>query len=270
MKQLAFALGELRFGIGKVMLFELALDTLIVLLLSYLALSLLNMPLVFAASVTFAYFMALLGRQLSVNRIREVELFYPKLNEKLRTAAEYIRVDNPVVNELHNEVLSDLKGVEEAEFVDERDILAKAGVVAVLCFILILLAPVSISLEDFTPVLPAGAGSELNVTFDLGGEPGDSSVGLGGGKAGGGKIAYAEDIFGAPAIAKLGEEDVELRIKPAGDSINIREVREVEAREFQESYPKEVFAVSSAAFEERIPREQQEVVKNYFSAIAKG
>ncbi len=268
MKILATALKELRAGLNKALIFTVMLDALIVFLSAYIVLSIFNIPAILAFSITMAYLIVETTKRASINKIRKVEDYYPKLNERLRTAAEYIKVENPVVNELHQEVLTELRNVEEAEFLDERKSFSKAGIIALLCFLVLLLAPIAIRLEPLEGAIEkAKAVTEMNISFESGrGEP--TPGGAGGGKKGGAKLASEEDIFGVPSIAKLGEEELKLVIKPAGDSINIRQIKDVEERVFAESEPEEAFAVSAAAYEEKIPAEQQEIVKNYFTAIA--
>ncbi|MBI2574454.1 hypothetical protein HYV82_01060 [Candidatus Woesearchaeota archaeon] len=270
MKILATALKELRAGLNKALIFTVMLDALIVFLAAYLVLSIFNIPAILAFSITMAYLIVETAKRASISKIRKVEEYYPRLNERLRTSAEYINAENPVVNELHQEVLTELRNVEEAEFLDDRKSFAKAGIITLLCFLVLLLAPVSIKLDPIdAAVEKVKAATEINVSFELGkGEP--TPGGAGGGKKGGAKLASEDDIFGAPSIAKLGEEELKLVIKPAGDSINIRQIKDAEESEFADSEPKEAFAVSAAAYEEKIPREQQEIVKNYFTAIAKG
>ncbi len=268
MKSIKSAFNELKISVLKTTLFEGLLNSFIVFLVSYMAFSLFNIAIIIPLSITAAYLIFDLSRRAGMDKIREVENYYPKLNEKLRTSDEYSLTENPVVNELHQEVISDLKYVEEAEFVDERKLISKAGLIALLCLMVLLISPVSISLDIIQPTIEkAKAATDLNVTFDFANE---QTGGKGaGGKTEGAILPSEEDIYGMPSIAKLGDEEVKLVIKPSGDTINVRQMQDIKPREFSESYPKEVQAVSAAVFEEKIPKEQQEIVKNYFTAIAK-
>ena len=267
MKQLITAIKELKHAVTKSLLFSVILDALVIFLGIYLILSIFNISVILAFSITAAYMIVETTKRASINKIREVETYYPQLNEKLRTSAEYANTENPVVNELHQDVMMQLKGVEEAEFLDEKKALEKAGAIALLCFLILLLAPMSIKLDFIdTAVEKVKTAAEVNVTFELG--KGETSIGGPGGKKGGAKVESEEDIYGTASIAKLGDEELKLVIKPAGDTINIRQAKDVEQAEFTETQPKEVFAVSSAVYEEKIPKEQQDIVKNYFTAIA--
>ncbi|MBI4438757.1 hypothetical protein HY640_02395 [Candidatus Woesearchaeota archaeon] len=267
MRQITYAVRELKTALAKIYVFETAINSLIAFLSAYFILSILNLPKVLAVSITLAYIIIETGKKVTTNKILQAEATYPRMREKLRTAAEYAKVENPVVNELHQEVISELTKVEEAEFVDERKLLAKTCLAGLLCFLILLFAPVSISLKFIEPAIEkATNGTEINITF-IPGEDKTPTISIGG-KKGGAKVTSDKDILGAPKIAKLGDEELKLMLKPSGDKISLRDVKEVEARDFTEQYPDEVAAVTTATYEERIPKEQQEIVKNYFASIA--
>ncbi len=52
--------------------------------------------------------------------------------------------------------------------------------------------------------------------------------------------------------------------------VNVREEGDVEQKQFDEIFPKEVFIEGSSASDEKIPEEQQELVKSYFNKLAEG
>ncbi len=269
MKLIKSAFNELKISVLKTSLFEAMVNSFIVFLASYLLFSIFNIPIIIPLSITTAYLIFDLSRRAGMDKIREVETYYPKLNEKLRTSEEYAKSENPVINELHREVLSDLRNVEEAEFVDEKKLISKAGLIALLCLMILLMSPVSISMDFVQPAIErAKTATDLNVTFDFTKDQTSGNRGIGG-KADGAILPTEDNIYGMPSIAKLGNEELKLVIKPSGDAINVRQSQDIKARDFSESYPKEVQAVSAAVFEEKIPKEQQEIVKNYFTAIAK-
>ncbi|MBI3034642.1 hypothetical protein HYY72_05780 [Candidatus Woesearchaeota archaeon] len=264
------ALRELKLSVFKVLFFETIMNAVILFLVSFLIFSFFGLPVILALSVTSAYIIVDIARRIALNKIRHVEAYYPRLNEKLRTAAEYARVENPVANELQQEVLNDLKGVEESEFLEESKTLAKAGIIGLLCLLILFLAPVSVSTGVDFSFIGKVKNATANITFEVG--KGNPSKGLGGlmksDSMEGAGNGSTDDIYGDARIARLGDEELKLIIKPSTDSVNIRQVRDVESRDFLDTYPKEVVAVSSAAYDERIPKEQQEIVKNYFTAIA--
>ena len=83
-----------------------------------------------------------------------------------------------------------------------------------------------------------------------------------------GGLAEHTDIFGEKSVALLGDEDVEITLESANVEIDINDIREVEERTFTTTYPEEIGAMAASAFEEQIPKDQQEIVKNYYKKIA--
>jgi hypothetical protein len=50
----------------------------------------------------------------------------------------------------------------------------------------------------------------------------------------------------------------------------VREEGDIDQKQFNEIFPSEVNVEQSSAFEEKIPEEQQELVKKYFDKLAGG
>ena len=71
-----------------------------------------------------------------------------------------------------------------------------------------------------------------------------------------------------PTLAVLGNEEIDIRIKPTNYEVNVREEGDVEQKQFDEIFPREVAVEQASAFEEKIPEEQQELVKSYFNKLA--
>ena len=83
-----------------------------------------------------------------------------------------------------------------------------------------------------------------------------------------GELNESEDIYGDSQLAVLGEKQIDIRIRPVNYEISVREEGDVEQKQFDEIFPKEVAVEQASAFEERIPEEQQELVKSYFNKLA--
>ncbi|HJO01961.1 MAG TPA: hypothetical protein QF458_03500, partial [Candidatus Woesearchaeota archaeon] len=83
-----------------------------------------------------------------------------------------------------------------------------------------------------------------------------------------GELNESKDIYGDSQLAVLGEKQIDIRIRPVNYEISVREEGDVEQKQFDEIFPKEVAVEQASAFEERIPEEQQELVKSYFNKLA--
>ncbi|MBI2664936.1 hypothetical protein HYX10_06380 [Candidatus Woesearchaeota archaeon] len=265
MKSFVNAIAEVRNTLNRLIFFDTAINAILFFVLALFVLSLFGLHFIFPAAASLAYFGWMLRKRLKVSKVRVVEQKYQQLNEKLRTAAENQSEDNPVVKELHDEVLHDLKGVEEAAFVDQRKIYVKSIAIVFLSFLVLFLSPHTVGLLDFAADAPEEP--------ELGDSPLSTDSGASrlkfAGKEETGLLKAGGEIFGTPAVAMLGDEELKIKIRPAGSELNIREIQEADLPDFYESYPADVQAVAAASFEEEIPKEDLELVRNYFNELAK-
>jgi hypothetical protein len=262
------ALKEVKSSLLKVSLFEETLNTIIVFLVVYFIGSFFKFGLILGLVAAGCYFVYALYKERRIRPNYAVETKYRDLKEKLSTAAEYASVDNRVVNELKAEVLKNLKKVEESSFIDEKKIYIKSVVAVGLCFIILLSSPISIGLfkATFPNLFADKQGSDSNTVsgnFKATAQKDQNDL----------NMAINEqksDIYGAPTIAKLGSEELKVVLKPAGSELSSQKVKPPEELQFQEQFPEEVVSVASESMEERIPQEQQELVRNYFKDVVKG
>jgi len=93
-----------------------------------------------------------------------------------------------------------------------------------------------------------------------------------------GEVNERNDIYGDSKLAVLGDQQIDIRIKPVNYEVSVREEGDVEQKQFDEIFPSEenctqeqqVDINQSSAYEENIPPEQQELVKNYFNKLTGG
>ncbi len=259
------ALKETRTSLLKIRLFEQALNTILVFLAVYLVASLFRKGLLPPIIAGIGYLAFVIYKERRVKTAKAVESKYKELRETLSTAAEYANVDNRVVNELKYDVLKNLRKVEESSFLNERRVYAKSVAAVTLCFVILLLSPVSISLfhRAFPNLLPSLSSNNNEISgsgFRLLNEKNRNDVPIG-------PVASDADIFGAPTFAKLGTEELRVVLKPAGTELSTSNVKPPEELQFNEQYPEEVVSVAAESMDERIPREQQELVRRYFKNV---
>lgn len=263
------AIGEVKRTLGQLILFDTVINSILVFLGALFAFSLFSLHIAFPIAVSVAYFLYSIRKRLGANKIRMVEQRYRDMNEKLRTAAEYTDESNRVVKELHSEVLHDLRKVEESAFVNEKRIYIKAVAIVLLAFLILFLSPFSFGLLEVrldNSAQPEPDAGDTGVVSDSG----DSRIKFAVGPEDTGLRKASGDIYGTATVAKLGDEEIKIKIQPAGTELSIREIQEAELPQFSESYPQEVSAIAAESFEESIPKEDLELVKNYFNQLSKG
>ncbi|MCX6707342.1 MAG: hypothetical protein NT001_04350, partial [Candidatus Woesearchaeota archaeon] len=149
MKQFVDVVREIRGTLASIIIFFIILDSAIVFLIAYLILAIIDLyPL--SAMIPAVFYMAFsFYRETRLNKIRIVEKYYPELNEKLRTAADYANVDNEIVNELHKEVIMELNKVTASSFFNRKETITKIASIILICFVIIFITTMNLNLGAY-------------------------------------------------------------------------------------------------------------------------
>jgi len=206
------------------------------------------------------YFIIYHHYQSKKNPYMVLEGKYPKMKDLLTTSRDNLNEENVFVKDIHEDAKNILKDINNSSVIDSQRLKKDITFLAILTLIIIIIAP-------FNPIL-----TSIKIDFDglklAGGYSiGGSGSGSGGSGAGGGG---SDDIYGDKSIALLGNEELNIKLMFEDSQIDISNIKEPEKLQFRSTYPEEITAVSSGSFEENIPKEQQDVVKNYYKKIAEG
>jgi len=258
MKNFIKVIREINRTLNFLIIFETTLNTAIFFLVVYLLLSLVNLFPILALIPAMIYFAARIYVNSKIDKRVAVERKYEPLKEKLRTAADNLGEENPVVNELQDEVVHDLKNVGLSSFISTKRVSYKIMTTILLSFAIVFATTLNLYIVDFSEFL-----SELPEILEKVNPLRASNNPLG-------EINESEDIYGDSKLAVLGEKEIDIKIKPVNYEVNVREEGDVEQKQFDEIFPSDVSVEQSSTFEEDIPEEQQELVKNYFNKLAGG
>ena len=255
MKNFIKAVKEINRTLNFITVFDILLNSAIFFLVVYFLLSLVNLFPMFAIVPVVVYFVLRLAVKSRRDKRKMVESKYEPLKEKLRTAVDNIREENPVVNELEDDVMHDLKHVGLSSFIQTKQVMLKIFSVIILSFAIVFATEMGFYIVDLNEFLS-------NVPDFLDGiSRRADNVMLG-------EINESQGIYGKSKLAVLGNEEIDIRIKPTNYEVNVREGGDVEQKQFDEIFPREVAVEQASAFEEKIPEEQQELVKSYFNKLA--
>lgn len=257
MKKFRKAIREINSSIAFLMWFETVLNTIVFFLIVYLFLSMINVYPMAAAIPAAVFFFVRIFSKSRVDKKRMVEQEYKPLREKLRTAADNMKESNPVVDELQEEVVHDLKNVTLSSFLNTKSIFFKIAMTMVLSFAIVFTTTMNLYVVDFNSLI-ASIPDILEQTNPVNR----------GKTAPLGEINETDDIYGDSKLAVLGDDQIDIKIQPVNYEVSVREEGDLEQKQFDEMFPTEVAIEQSSAFEERIPEEQQELVKNYFNELA--
>ncbi len=261
MKGFTRVVQDINSGLNKAIYFPVFLDACLAFLVCFLIMILIGWPIWLSFIPMVAVFVRSWRKRGHINRIRMVEMYYPELNEKLRTAVDYADQDGIVIDELHQEVIEQVGNVRTAAFFDIGKTTTKSISCVILCFIILLLVSLNLPLDDYRAKIK-NAVNDIEQSFGGGTSQFDESSSAGKGKG--------KDIFGDRSIATLGNKELEVRIKPSTFELNIRNIKDAEEKQFEDAFPSDVAVSTSSTYEEKIPQEQQIIVKNYFKNLAGG
>lgn len=260
------ALKEVSTTLSYLMLFELFINSVVIFLASYLIFLLLGIQPLHTIEITIFYFGVNLYLKIRRRKTLEVEKRYSFLNEKLRTAEDNIYLQSPVVDDLQREIIQDLRRVESSTFFNSKDLFIKSVVIIILCFLIISIHPI-----NFKPIKVSFPEIRPRINFDF------SGTTIAGTKLATSKkkqqatvqlVELSDNIYGDTSVAILGEEELVIQLKSIDEEVKVRDQEELE-EEQEELFP-DIGISSAEAFKENIPKEQQELVKNYFKSIVEG
>jgi len=261
MKDFRKVLKEVNLAIDEIMAFDIILTSVLIFLIFYFFLMMFNLNPWYSLFPTLAYLAFLLYIDMNKNKYKIVEDKYAPLHEKLRTAADNVHLDNMVVEELEEEVTKDLSNVNVSSFVKLSRVSYKVLGSVILCLLILFASIYNMHFGDLSLVL----------------DKADEFIrGSGGGVSDGkGNILAAgegegeDDIFGQQGMAALGNSETQVKIRQPSVEIIGTDENTIPDKEFEETFPDEIFAVSSGAYEEKITVENQQLVKDYFKEISK-
>ncbi|MDO8740816.1 MAG: hypothetical protein Q7J54_04580 [Candidatus Woesearchaeota archaeon] len=252
MRGIEQALKEVKEVLVTINIFDSLLYSLIVLLGGVLLFSLIRVKWYFALIPFIAFFAYDLRKRIQMAKYNYVEEKVPNLKEQLITVADNLDKNNEVVDELNKDVLKKMKEVKTSYFLGFGTLSKRLLAVFVLSFFIIFASALNVHFLDFNQAvqdignaLPRYYAKHENVDF----EQNDSS------------------IYGNKSVAELGQEEIKLQLNPLSSDININDLKDIEKKQFGESYPYDIYASSDTTFKEDIPLSYQKIVKNYFNSL---
>jgi len=255
MKDFSKVVKEINKTLNEITLFENIVNTTLVFLVFYLILSVIDVHPMLALIPALAYLGFYSYMSFKSYKPLIVESKYAPLREKLRTAADNLEKDNPIIQELEYEVTSEMKNVGLSMFINPKTLSYKILAVMLLSFLIIFATTANLKLLDF-------ARQTVPDIFERGPKGVGNFVAT--------KLNTSEDIYGKEDVARLGDNELNIRIKPVDFKVNVKEEGETKYRQFETTFPNEFAVKETIAYEENIPQEQQELVKNYFKKLAEG
>jgi len=276
---------EVKLGIYKLRILRAFLGASVMFLTTFFVLMLINLPTIsIAASVSVLFFVTEMVVYARQDPLKIIEGKYDGLKEELTTMGDTLDEENEIVTDLRRSVTRKVKNtVDMSDFVNYKRVLSRLLLIFFLSFAVILVASLNIKIVDADNLLGLGqkfisdiAGDALRGSKDkikVYASENDltqrfkklaATAGVAAGEQEGG------DIFGSSEIVQLGNEKINIEIRPTDFEVSVDDYEPPEKKDFKDTpFQEEVAAEQAFGLEERIPQRSQEIVKRYFEELAK-
>ncbi len=250
------ALEELQTSIVLLYLGKNIINSLLVFVTLFLFIVVLGINFYFAIIPSIFYLF--IGSYFSYRKDRylNVEDKFPNLKEQLRTVSDNVNKSNLIIDSLKDDVVKNISKVKSGEFIEYNSMFLKVIYIALIGIIIVLASSMNVNFAfDFNiPFLEPSA-------RDMGNEFSNVNLSY--------KEGNLSDILGNKSVAKLGNRELNLIINPLDSEVDINSIKSVSKEDFTPpNFPKEIYTSYDAAFNERIAKQNQKVVKDYFQQIS--
>jgi membrane protein implicated in regulation of membrane protease activity len=237
--------------------FDALLTALAVMAVSYAVIYFYRINYLFAIAVAVAFFIRSFYRKIRQNKILLLENQYPNLKERLRTSYDNQDSSGTVVNSLHSDIHAQIEKVDVNAYLNPKRLSIKVAAICILMFLTLYFSSVGFDILDLkTRVMHSAIYQKINsAAKDLFDKPGE--------------LEGARPKLSEPRLLDTGNKDMNVTIDTYNTKLDITEIEQGEKNDFGGHYPDEVKGASQETYEEDIPEEHKETIKDYFGKINK-
>lgn len=255
-KPIAKALREAKSSILTIALFHSALDTIVAFSLLCLACLLFGFSFWWALLIAFIYAVIHTYGQVKSVTYKVIESKVPDLEEQLRTAADYAKEDNEILEALNEEVVQKMRNIRTGDFINFAKVTRELLVVTVVSFLIIGASAFNVQFLDVKGIVQEVRDFKPFQDYEI-----NEAL-----------LQYEEsqnlsEILGDENLEALGQQQLDLELNPLKSDVDIGKVNPPETRRFKEVPPPQIRATGDQSYEENIPKEYQRIVKTYFKEI---
>lgn len=191
------------------------------------------------------------------NKILLLESKYPDLKERLRTSYDHQGSNNTVVNELHSDIMGTIKDIDINTFLTSKKLSIKVFTIVLMLIFTVYFSANGFDILDIknmimkSPIYNKATGFVLGV-FDRTRDE-----------------VKNRDLLDKPRLIASGKDEFNVSVQAYNTELDISKINNPEKNDFGGNYPAEVAGASQEVYEEKIPEEYKDAVKEYFRKINK-
>ena len=207
--------------------------------------------------LTIILFIRSIIQKFRENKILILEKRYPNLNERLRTSYDYKERTNEVIDELHSEISQMMTKVDVDAFLSDNKIIVKVAVICMMMSATLYLSSIGLDVLDLKNAIVNSAAFKKTTGFVAGlfDETRDE--------------VKNRPLLDKPRLIATGDKDLNISIETYNTELDINNIGSPEKNDFGGSYPQEVAGAAQETYQENIPEDYKDVVKEYFKKINK-
>jgi hypothetical protein len=209
----------------------------------------------FALVPAIVFFLRSLYIKIKQNKILLLESKYPDLKERLRTSYDHQEQSNTVVNELHSDIMDVIKDIDVNTFLTNRKLMLKVGVILAMLVSTLYFSSIGFDMLDIknaiikSPIY-RGASNFVLGAFDKTRD----------------EVKNRDKLDKAKMI-KPGDKEFNVSIQAYNTELDTSQINNPEKNDYGGNYPSEVTGAAQEVYEEKIPEEYKDAVKEYFKKI---
>ncbi|HIH26059.1 hypothetical protein J4476_04000 [Candidatus Woesearchaeota archaeon] len=253
------ALGEIKNFFLLLDIGNSLLNSLILFLTSLLISNFLGIEWKYSLIISIIYFTYHIIKKHRINKYLEVEEKTPSLKEQLRTVADNVNKTNPIIDELKDDVLKKMRDVKTSNFIDNKSLILRVLILGGLSFSILFLSYINVDFKGEIQQIIIEPINEIGLRGNV-----QEAVYM--------NISVTEgnlsDILGNNSIARFKKENIKLTINPLLSETDPSDIRQVQAESFTPpDFPKEIYTSYDVSYNEKVAKQNQQVVKDYFEKI---
>jgi hypothetical protein len=234
--------------------FDAFLTSLAAFSVSYFFLYFYRLPFWVAIAVGGAFFIRSFWRKAVQNKISVIEREYPNLRERLRTSYDYKDSHNTVIDSLHSDIMSLMEKVDINAYLNPKKVSVKIILTCVMLFSVLYMSSAGFDILDVRmKIVNSAIYKDIESTardlFDTRDETKDRPK------------------LDDPRLAALGNKNMSIDIDTYNTELDVNQIDKPEKNDYGGHYPEEVQGAAQEVYQEDIPEEYKDTIKDYFNKI---
>ena len=236
--------------------FDALLTAIMIFSISYFLVYFYRVSYLFGVGLSVLFFLRSFYSKIKSNKILILEDKYPDLKMRLRTSYDYQQKSNTIIDSLHHDIAKYMIKVDVNAYLSMKKIIGKVLLICILFTTTLYFSSIGLDILDITnrvvhsTTFTKVSGFIKDITAPA-------------------REFFERPLLNDPKLLDLGQNEVNFSIESYNTEIDISNIEEPEKSDYGGHYPEEIQGAAQETYEEGIPDEDKNVIKEYFEKINK-